>query len=147
MPKVLLPDFYRVSKPVDDLKEDIRRRGGGVQKLHMHFRDPQLRQRQLKEFPERFPELMMTTSIPTNIEINSMGANKGAALRGLCAYLGIDPADTAAFGDGSNDISMLREAGVGVAMANAEPEVKAAADVVTDSNNDVGVAKMIRKLI
>ena len=90
---------------------------------------------------------MMTTSIPTNIEINSMGANKGAALRGLCAYLGIDPADTAAFGDGSNDIPMLREAGVGVAMANAEPEVKAAADVVTDSNNDAGVAKMIRKLI
>lgn len=147
IPKVLLPDFYRVSKPVDDLKEDIRRRGGGVQKLQMHFRDPQLRQRQLKEFPKRFPELMMTTSIPTNIEINSMGANKGAALRGLCAYLGIDPADTAAFGDGSNDIPMLREAGVGVAMANAEPEVKAAADVVTDSNNDAGVAKMIRKLI
>lgn len=147
IPAVLLPDFYRVCTPVDDLRADILRRGGGVQKLQMHFRDRELRKRQLVEFPEHFPELAMTTSIPTNIEINSPGANKGHALLGLCGLLGINPAETMAFGDGSNDISMLREAGIGVAMANADAEVKAVADLLTDTNNNAGVAKMIRKLV
>lgn len=147
IPAVLLPDFYRVCTSVEDLHEDIRRHGGGVQKLQMHFRDRALRLREFDEFPKHFPELMITTSLPTNIEINSTDANKGHALLGLCGLLGIDPAETMAFGDGSNDISMLHEAGIGVAMANADAEVKAVADVITDSNNAAGVAKMIRKIV
>ena len=97
----------------------------------------------LRELTERFPALSVTSSIPTNIEINSGEANKGDALLRLCAILGLDPAETLAFGDGTNDSSLLRAAGLGVAMANALPAVKAAADALTASNNDAGVAKTI----
>lgn len=139
--------FRQVCVPVDDLKETIRQRGTGVQKLQMHFKDPAARLRELEVFPELFPETLMTTSVPTNIEINSRGANKGSALRGLCEVLGIDIRDAVAFGDGINDLTMIRDAGTGVAMANADPAVKAAADMITDTNNNAGVAKTIRELI
>ena len=52
-----------------------------------------------------------------------------------------------AFGDGGNDIEMLRHAGIGVAMGNANDEVKAAADIVTTSVDDDGVANSINKLV
>ena len=139
--------FLRSRIPVDELKDTIRERGRGVQKLQMHFRDPQARLRELEKLPGLFPKLLFTSSIPTNIEINSLKAHKGSALLGLCAYLGIDRSECLAFGDGSNDLTMLREAGIGVAMANAEPSVRAAADIVTSSNNDCGVARVIRELL
>ena len=89
----------------------------------------------------------MTSSVPFNIEINSARATKGRALESLCALLGIDPADTLAFGDGTNDVSLLRAAGCGVAMANASAEVRAAADRVTLSNNESGVAAVIEEFL
>ena len=52
-----------------------------------------------------------------------------------------------AFGDGENDITMLRMAGIGVAMENAEHSVKSAADYVTVTNNEAGVAAAIRKFV
>ena len=52
-----------------------------------------------------------------------------------------------AFGDAENDIPMLRAAGVGVAMGNADPAVKAAADMVTLSNNEDGIAAALEKLL
>ena len=52
-----------------------------------------------------------------------------------------------AFGDGTNDLSLLRAAGCGVAMANAAPEVLAAADRIAPSNNDAGVARAISELL
>lgn len=139
--------FLGICLPVDDLKETIRQRGTGVQKLQMHFKDPEARLRELEVFPDLFPETMMTTSVSTNIEINSRGANKGRALRGLCEVLGIDIKDAVAFGDGINDLTMICDAGTGVAMANGDPAVKAAADKITDTNNNAGVAKAIREMI
>ena len=65
----------------------------------------------------------------------------------MCSRLCIDPADTAAFGDSENDISMLQAAGCGVAMGNAEDAVKAVADKVTLSNNSDGIAHALRELI
>ena len=55
--------------------------------------------------------------------------------------------ETVAFGDGTNDLTMLRAAGLGVAMANAADEVKAAADRVTDDNEHSGVAKVINEIL
>lgn len=133
--------------PVDDLKEMLRQRGRSVQKLQMQFLDMELKARVHKELLELFPGLLPTSSLPQNIEINSAAANKGRALAGLCEYLGIDTKDAAAFGDGTNDLTMIRDAGTGVAMANGAPEVKAAADMVTDTNENCGVAKAIWKLI
>ena len=69
-----------------------------------------------------------TYSLPMNTEVQVAGVNKGAAVQWLCAHLGIDVADVAAFGDGENDTEMIRVAGDGVAMGNACADVKAVAD-------------------
>ena len=97
--------------------------------------------------PELFPELAVTSSVRNNIELNLASANKGAALEALCRHLGVAMEETVAFGDGTNDLTMLRAAGLGVAMANAAPEVKAAADRVTDDNEHAGVAKVINEFL
>ena len=89
----------------------------------------------------------MSTSVGTNIELNIRQANKGDALRALCAHLEIPLSETLAFGDGTNDLSMIRAAGLGVAMGNADFAVAAAADTVCDSNERDGVAKFIEKLL
>lgn len=59
--------------------------------------------------------------------------------------LGLAPACAVAFGDGTNDMTMIRSAGIGVAMANAEPEVLAAADLVAPSNQEDGVAQVLSR--
>lgn len=139
----ILDLVLRLRTPVPELRAYLREKGEPLQKLQLYFTDQALRRRLLRELPERWPALAFTTSLPVNIEINSAAANKGHALECLCAMLGIDPAETLAFGDGSNDISMLRAAGCGVATANAFEEVKAAADRVTGTNNDAGVAAVL----
>ncbi len=91
--------------------------------------------------------LEWTYSLANNTEVARAGANKGAALRWLCGHLGVDVADTVAFGDGNNDLQMIRAAGDGVAMANAEPEVLAAADHVTASCDEAGVAAYLEPVL
>ena len=133
-------------RPVPDLKENIRQVNLPLEKLQMYFRPEQKeeRARQLEELPRRFPEILATSSLKNNIEINSADAGKGRALLALCAVLGIDPAETMAFGDGLNDIDMLQAAGRGIAMKNGDPRVKEKADAITEnSNNDGGVGKEI----
>ena len=145
----MLEIVKRLRVPVDDLKETLRQRGEPLQKLQMFFKPEDLdeRERQLRRIPELFPELVATTSVSNNIEINSVNAGKDKALLALAEHLGIRREDTVAFGDGTNDLAMLRAAGLGVAMANADPKVKATADEITGSNNDAGVARVIWRLL
>lgn len=72
--------------------------------------------------------------------------DKAAAIRFFCRHTGIDLKDTVAFGDGSNDITMLKTVGIGVAMQNGVPEARAAADYVTDSYLSGGIEKGLRHL-
>ena len=131
--------------PVPELKAYLREKGTGVQKLQLYFDDMELRARELQALPERFPDLRFSTSVPFNIEINTANATKGHALLSLCELLGIDPAESMALGDGTNDLSMIQKAGVGVAMANADPIVRESADYVTASCNEAGFAKAVEK--
>lgn len=85
--------------------------------------------------------------MPSNIELNIAAANKGDALCSLCAALGIPIEETLAFGDGTNDLSLIRAAGCGVAMGNADFSVKAVADAVCDDNEHDGLAKYLEKLL
>ncbi|HIW92507.1 MAG TPA: Cof-type HAD-IIB family hydrolase [Candidatus Corynebacterium avicola] len=89
----------------------------------------------------------MTTSGAPFIEIMAPGVTKATGLERLCAHLGIIPAEVVTFGDGINDIEMLRWAGHGVAVANAAAEVREAADHVTAANDDDGVALVIEELL
>jgi Cof subfamily protein (haloacid dehalogenase superfamily) len=80
------------------------------------------------------------------VEIVAPGVNKASALRRYCAECGIAAAEVIAFGDMPNDLPMLRWAGCGIAVANAHPEVLAAADLVTRSNDSDGVALALDRL-
>ncbi len=75
--------------------------------------------------------------------VMNKNATKLNGIKHLAARFGIELADVAAFGDDYNDIEMLRGCGVGVAMENALPEVKAVADFVCGVNDDDGMAKWI----
>ncbi len=106
---------------------------------------------------EKYEELIKKISTYKNIEyaqswkgaldISPIGNTKGTAVEKLCNHYGILPEEVISFGDNYNDISMLKYAGVGVAMGNSEDEVKKIADYVTDSNDNDGIAKAIYKFI
>ena len=81
------------------------------------------------------------------VEIGPDGVDKSFALSWLVRHLGIEPADVWAFGDGINDVDMLRWAGRGIAMANAHEAALAAADGVTTTNDDDGVAVVLERLV
>jgi Cof subfamily protein (haloacid dehalogenase superfamily) len=81
------------------------------------------------------------------LEISATGVTKAATLAQLASRSGIDAAQVVAFGDMPNDLPMLAWAGTGYAMANAHPEVLAAAENVAPSNDDDGVAQVVEKLL
>lgn len=139
--------LQKLRTPVPDLKAHLAETGHDVQKVMMFFRDLELRQRAMKDLKIRFPDLAVTSSIPRNVELNSLDAQKGVALERLAASLDVPISETVAFGDDLNDVSMLRAAGLGVAMENAAPEVKAAADLVTESCEESGVGRAIERLL
>ena len=126
-----------------DLRAFVTGRNGPLQKLQMYFRDPDERLRQLRILPGLFPDLVFSTSLPNNIEINSAAATKGQALAALCRRLGIDRSEVISFGDGLNDLDMLQFAGLSVAMGNADALIKENAGYVTSSNNEAGIAKAL----
>lgn len=79
-------------------------------------------------------------------EISDKHINKGIALERICAYWNIDPKWSIAFGDSMNDAEMLMAAGIGVAMGNADEQVKELADQVCESCMDNGVSKTMVRL-
>ena len=133
--------------PVPELKEYLKQQAHGVQKVQAFFKDMELRSEMLGKLPAEFPDLVVTTSIVNNIEVNSREATKGNALKKLAEHLGIPISQTMAFGDDLNDITMLKAAGIGVAMGNADAEVKRAADFITDDCNNSGVANAVKHFL
>ena len=131
--------------PVDDLPAAMAQGGAWVQKMQSFFPDLAVRSQAAQLLQEHFPQLIQSISLPTNLELNAPGATKGDALEALCHHLGLDLMESAAFGDGTNDLTMIQKAGVGVAMANAAPEVLASADLAAPSNREDGVAQILEK--
>ncbi|MEC1736799.1 MULTISPECIES: Cof-type HAD-IIB family hydrolase [Bacillus] len=92
-------------------------------------------------------DLTLVSSADHNFELSSKKASKGQALERLAKRLNIPMNETAAVGDSLNDKSMLEAAGKGVAMGNAREDIKAIAGAVTLTNDEHGVAHMIRHLL
>lgn len=92
-------------------------------------------------------DLGIYCSDPFFLELVSPGVDKARSMDILLKKLGLSRAEMVCIGDGYNDISMIEAAGLGVAMANAQPDVLEAADYVTKSNNEDGVVAVIDKFI
>ncbi|MDD4851233.1 MAG: Cof-type HAD-IIB family hydrolase [Gemmiger sp.] len=107
-------------------------------------RMPHVEERMQQQFAGK---LSIYRSQPFFLEIMPLGVEKSASLGLLLGRLGLTPANLMACGDGWNDLPMLRFAGLGVAMENAVPEVKVAADYVTADNDHDGVGLAVEKFI
>ena len=100
------------------------------------------------ELVERYKGILNCfPSRPVYLEFVSIDADKGIALEEIAKATGIDRSEIIAVGDGYNDVSMLKYAGLGFAMANAPDDVKAACGRVALSNNEDGVADVIERYI
>lgn len=109
------------------------------------FRVVFLAERARRDLPGQMPHLVR--SEPTYLEVLPPGVNKGVALAELARQLAIPLEAVVAFGDNLNDAEMLEVAGLGVAVGNAHPDLKARADLVAGTNNEGGMAAVIREVI
>ena len=143
-------------RPVPELKAHLRETAadGDVQKVMLFASNSkvsglpsQVLAAISSEIAAKFPEIKVTSSTANNIELNIKSAHKGNALRRFAEHLGFTLDNCMAFGDGMNDFTMVEAAGLGVAMANAEPEVKRVAKWIAPSNDEDGVAAGIAKWV
>ncbi|WP_026676685.1 Cof-type HAD-IIB family hydrolase [Fictibacillus gelatini] len=93
------------------------------------------------------PNLAVTSSADHNLEINHIDATKGNGLAQLANHFNIPMKDTVAIGDNLNDVSMLKTAGLAIAMGNALDEIKELAHQTTLTNDEDGVAFALRKYV
>ncbi len=102
---------------------------------------------QEKEIMKGLPDCVSSRWHPAFTDITNIEADKGKALIAMAAHEGFKVEETMAFGDGGNDIPIIRQAGIGVAMGNARDEVKEAADYVTTSVDEDGVRNALHVLL
>ena len=100
-----------------------------------------------KEEMQKYDDLEVVSSWHNNFEVMPKGTSKGNAVKILAQMLGIDREEVICIGDSENDLSMIKYAGLGVAMGNALDIVKENADYITDTNSNAGVGKVIQKFI
>lgn len=142
-----LQEMVRQTRDVyPNIIEYVEKNNKPVEKINLFFPDMEERARLRAELEKR-TDILVTSSLPNNLEINSPDATKGDALARLAAHLGLKREETMAFGDGENDFSIIQEAGIGVAMKNGKEELLAAADYITDTNDEDGVASAIHRLV
>lgn len=128
-----------------DLREDVK--NSRVLKFNiMEMERPELLDKARADL-QFVNNIEITSSWKNNLEIMSEGNHKGKAVEYLSNLLEIDREHIMAFGDNYNDLPMIEFAGTGVAMGNAEEDVKNIANYITDSNENSGVAKAINKLV
>lgn len=94
-----------------------------------------------------FKDIEMTSSMPGNMEINGVGVHKGKALEALCKRLKIKDTEVMAFGDGGNDVEMLKWAKRSYAMANASYDAIEAAGFKAKTNIEDGLAIEVEKIL
>lgn len=141
-----LPQLKQMRTPIDVTVPELLPTLTNLERISIYWKHPEDRDLALS-IVEADPELMWVNSIPINIEISTTRASKGAGLTWLCSHLGIPVSESVAFGDSSNDASMLKAAGDGVAMANATSEAAAVADHRCEDNDAPGVALYLERLL
>ena len=121
------------NKPVENFKA-FAYAHGRIESFCVFFRNLEDLQ-ECKAYFEKHPALLVAQTDPLNLELFWVNAGKGNALMYLADILGIDRAATIAVGDSTNDMTMVRQAGLGLAMANAVEALKEAADAVICDNS------------
>ncbi|MBD5238007.1 MAG: HAD family phosphatase [Bacteroidales bacterium] len=137
--KLIAEDLHLPAIPVDKVENALDK---DVVQLMAFGSEDERRSSGL--FGEVLKHSVATSWNPYFCDIIPEGSDKSRGLQAMADHFGFDMSETMAFGDGSNDIGMLKAAGIGVAMGNAAPEVKAAADYVTTNDSDHGIVNALR---
>ena len=101
---------------------------------------------EIKEFSKKYPNLKFLSWGIYGFDVLKHDVSKGCAIKILAKHLGIDMKDTIAIGDGLNDIEMIKECNIGIAMGNANEKLKECADYVTDDVSKDGLYKAFKHL-
>ena len=126
------------------LADHVERTGKRLTKI-LAINTPEATGVWLRQMREDFgEEFYLCTSKPYFLEILKKGVSKAAGIECVAAEYGLTMADVLAVGDSDNDIPMIRAAALGAAVANASPELKAAADLITLSNDEDAVALLLQ---
>ena len=144
-------DGYFFIDSWDEWRVLLDKEDGRILKAILHDLNPKEVDRMMQTLEqtglfELAPSVMYGGALK-NVEINCKGVHKGQGLAQLAVQLGIGMDEVMAIGDSDNDLTMLRMAGLGVAMANAAPHIRDAADVCTGSNAEDGVKQAIYQYI
>ena len=139
------PLYERTMTLVADIYGFVAENADQILKLNLYHADPAERIRTRQQLRgEAMPELELVYSEISSLECSAPGVNKGTGLERLCRHLDIPLSDCAAVGDAENDLPMLRAAGLGIAMGNAGPNLRTAADLTVADNDHAGCAEAIR---
>jgi Cof subfamily protein (haloacid dehalogenase superfamily) len=126
--------------------DQILNQGVSLLKLLAFSKDGSKREKAAERL-RKLGSIAVSASASENLEITHVHATKGQALEQVAQNMGIPMYQTAAIGDNFNDLSMLKAAGTGIAMANAADEVKAVSCYITGANTEAGVAEAIYRMI
>lgn len=132
--------------PVEDIYAFIHAHENEIEGLNLIVSDPAAKMA-LQERLGQIPGMFITASTGYYIEMADGRVSKSASLAWLAARLGVPMSETAAFGDSLNDLDLIRAAGLGVAMDNALPLLKDAADAIAPHHADDGVADFIERYL
>ena len=151
MPESLYEHIEKTRIVVDDLPEYIKGTGKQVEKATINFAlledGTYLDRDRTTEILERYPQVQYLCGGFHNWEFTRAGVTKGTGLRFLAERIGVDMDQTMACGDSENDLFMLKEAYVAVAMENATEQIKQTANYVTLSNDESGVAYAVERFV
>ena len=145
MNKIWVEFALRFDKPIPDLKAYAYNLPS-IQSFCVFFLNME-DLLECKAFLEQDPRLLVAQTDPCNLEIFTSQAGKGNGLRLLAEQLSIPIEKTIAVGDSTNDMTMIQAAGLGLAMENAVPELKAAADAIICNNQEHCIDYILRHYI
>lgn len=142
-----LPDNWKINIQVSEDWDSVFEKYGDEIVKCIAVDDNLEKIKKAKEELSKYEEVEVVSSWYNNFEVMSKGVSKGRAVEVLAGFYNISKDEVMCIGDNENDISMIKYAGLGVAMGNAEEKVKKYADFVTASNDEDGVAVAIEKFI
>lgn len=138
--------IQKTRQTVEDVESYLDQQNRGVDKVQALFRQLEDKE-EAKRVLQSWQEVEVTGALFNNLEINAKGVDKGQGLLWLGEQLQVRTENMMVFGDGDNDRGMIRLAGMGVAMENGLPEVKAEADYLAGSNDEDGIGKFLRQYV
>ena len=138
--------ILRTREPVDRIYDFWFEHADSIENVNIQF-EHQEDKAEMKSILEKAEGITLTSSTYHNLEVGGETTSKASALWQLCRMKRLTMENIMAFGDSPNDGTMIREAGIGVAMENATADILDDADITAPSNDDEGVAYTLRMLL